>query len=337
MNLFARKRETESPSTEPRESMTLDFEWIPATNGHKPLIDEHVFLLGRPPLRQYLSFVEDLAAEGATAPEGELAEEWRTAQTIIERRQIEEAGLADDPPILPLPDHLEPLRKALEADPIYSGGFSMVPSEVAMVELDRMVVYQKHINLEFTRQLRAKAGPRPSDEDVFRTCIPYDHPLPPIKWMRTGSGTFVFVSPSNDIRYLGSMQLKPENLVGVPSPGNVAAIIGLSVGFGSNFLNAIHCENRIVLNNGSHRAFAMRELGLTHVPCIVQHVSSRAELRAVASSDLRRNPDLYLKGPRPSMLRDYFDPELRKIIPCTRRLRQVRVKYSTDESDLPAI
>jgi hypothetical protein len=335
MKLFQRRPNNDA-SPEPRESMTLDFEWVPATHGHQPLVDDHVFLIGRPPLRQYLSFVEDLAAEGAPG-EGPLAEEWRAAQTIVERRQVDEAGIADHPTITPLPEQLEPLKLALEADPVYANGFTMLPTEIAMVELDRLVVYQKHINLEFTRQLRARVGPSPSDEAVFRTCLPFDNDLPPIKMLKTGSGTYVFVSPSNDIRYLGSMSLKPENIVGVATPGNASAIIGLSVGFGSNFLNAIHCENRIVLNNGSHRAFAMRELGLTHVPCIIQHVSSRAELKAVASSDLRRNPDLYLKGPRPSMLRDYFDPELRKIIPCTRRLRQVRLKYTTDESDLPAV
>ncbi len=335
MKLFQRRPNNDA-SPEPRESMKLDFEWIPATDGNTPLIDEHVFLIGRPPLRQYLSFVEDLAAEGVPG-EGELADEWRTAQAVFERRQVDEAGLADDPPMAPLPDHLEPLKRKLVEDPVYANGFTMLPTEILMVELDRLVVYQKHINLEFTRQLRAKVGPNPSDEDVFRTCLPFDHPQPPMKMLKTGAGTFVFVSPSNDIRYLGSMQLKPENIVGVSTHGHASMIIGLAVGFGSNFLNAIHCENRIVLNNGSHRAFAMRELGLTHVPCIVQHVSSRAELRAVASSDLRRNPDQYLKGPRPSMLRDYFDPELHKIIPCTRRLRQVRVKYYTDESDLPAV
>jgi hypothetical protein len=318
-------------------SIGLELHWVEAKNGQGPLVDEHVFLLGRPSLRQYLSFVNDLAVEGAAAPEPELVQEWRAARAVITQRQGSEAGLADDPPMLPLPERLHPLRDALQRDPVYRNGFSSVPTEVMMVELDRLTVYQKHINLEFTHQIRTRLGPQPSDEDVFRTCIPFDHPQPPVKYMRTGGGTFVFLSPSNDIRYLGSMTLKPENIVGHPLHGAVTAVIGLAVGFGSNFLNAIHCENRLVLNNGSHRAFAMREFGYTHAPCIVQHVDTRDELKAVASGDLRRNPDLYLRGPRPSMLRDYFDPELRKVVPCTRRLRQVRLRYSTDESDLPAV
>jgi len=340
MNLFRRrpKSDPDAPDRGPSESISLELEWVAATNGHKPLVDEHVFLLGRPPLRQYLSFVTDLAIAGAVASEGELADEWRAASDVIARREIDEAGIADDPVFQPLPEHLIPLKERFEANDIYRRGFDMVPTEILMVELDRMVVYQKHINLEFTQQLRARLGVKPADEEVFNTCLPLEgSQQPPLKWMRTGGGTYVFVSPSNDIRYLGSMQLKPENIVNYPVPGNMAMAIGLAVGFGSNFLNAIHCENRLVLNNGSHRAFAMREMGFTHVPCIVQHVGSREELKAVASSDLRRHPDLYLRGPRPSMMKDYFDPELRKVVPCQRRLRQVKLRYSSDESDLPAV
>ena len=37
------------------------------------------------------------------------------------------------------------------------------------------------------------------------------------------------------------------------------------------------------------------------------------------------------------MLKDYFDPKLRKILPVIRRLRQVTVKFQTDEGYVPAM
>ncbi len=335
MKTFTRHKKQAVPGKNGDDSIELRLEWAPAIEAGTPLVDEHVFLLGRPSMRQYLSFVTDLAIDAAD--EQELSAEWRHASKAVARREAEEPEIADNPSINPLPDSYSALRDALGEDPSFRS-FNLVTTEVAMVRLDDMVVYQKHINLEFTKQLRLKLGKHPSEEAIFRTCLPFDHSSPPpVRFMRTNNNTFVFLSPSNDIRYLGSMQLKQENIVGVDSPANMVACIGLAVGFGSNFLNAIHCENRLVLNNGSHRAFALREMGITHAPCIVQHVASREELKAVASSDLRRNPDQYLRGPRPSMIKDYFDPELRKVVPCQRRLRQVRVKYFSDESDLPAI
>jgi hypothetical protein len=310
----------------PDGPMSLDIERVTATDGaNVPLVDDHVFLIGRPSLRGFVSFVTDLAVDGATADRGVLAAQWRAGHAEVQARDQSESGIADGPEIRPVPAHLQPLVDKIANDPLYQHAFDVVPTEVGIVELDSMVVYQKHINLAFVRQLRERLGERPNDEQIFRTCLPFDHPAPPVKWMRTHGNTYIFLSPSNDIRYLGPMVLNQDNIVGHPSPGVIVGVVGLAIGFGSNFLNAIHVENRLILNNGSHRAYALRQMGVTHAPCIIQHVSTREELGVAGPSELKRNPDLYLKNRRPSMLRDYFDPKLHAVIPCTRRLRQVRV------------
>jgi hypothetical protein len=48
-------------------------------------------------------------------------------------------------------------------------------------------------------------------------------------------------------------------------------------------------------------------------------------------------PDVFVGQKRPPMLKDYFDPKLRKIIPVIRRLRQVSVKFQVDEGYIPAM
>jgi len=113
--------------------------------------------------------------------------------------------------------------------------------------------------------------------------------------------------------------------------------VGIAVGFSSNFLNAIYAENRLILNNGNHRAYALRNLGVAHAPCVIEHVSSRDELDLVAASAVRSDPDLYLKHPRPMMLKDYFNPKLRKAVPVHRRLRQVIVQFEAEENYAPAL
>lgn len=39
----------------------------------------------------------------------------------------------------------------------------------------------------------------------------------------------------------------------------------------------------------------------------------------------------------PSMVRDYFNPELRKVMAVNRRLRQITVKFEVREGDVPAL
>jgi hypothetical protein len=107
------------------------------------------------------------------------------------------------------------------------------------------------------------------------------------------------------------------------------------VGYGSNYLNAIHANGRLVLNNGSHRAFCLRELGIQQAPCVVQHVTRREEIEVIASDELREKADLYLTAPRPPLLKDYFDPRLRKILPVLRKQRQIKLSYGLEVIEVP--
>lgn len=300
-------------------------------------VDESLYLIGRPKLKQFLRFVRHNAVD--PPPEDSLIEEWQAAKEHIQALQHEDAYCADYPVIsrMKVDAKYEPLLVEFLKDPLVQNGFNTVPTEVAFIDLDRLVVYQKHIDLTFVKQLQARLGPTPGDEDIFRTCLPYHHPRPPARWSRAEDDSYVFVSPSNDLRFLGAMRLKGEHIQGYPHPGELVGVVGLAVGFGSNFLNAIHFENRLILNNGSHRAYALRELGVTHVPCIVQHVSTCDELEMVASHEVRRDPERFLKDPRPSMLRDYFNPKLRKVMPAHRQVRQVKIQFSFSEYFAPAL
>ena len=297
--------------------------------------DQNLYLIGRPTLKKFLRYVQRHAVNPTA--QGTLADQWQAAKEVVRSLEREEAGVADDPPRGKMGPEYDPLLIEFLRDPLVRHGFNTVPTEVALVELDRLVVSQKHIDLTFVRQLESKLGPAPSREQIFRFCLSFDHPQPPVKWRRVRGDKYVFVSPSNDLRFLGVMPLEPSHIKDYRSPGNLVGVVGIAVGFSSNFLNAIYAENRLVLNNGNHRAYALRSLGVTHAPCIIQHVSSRDELDLVAASAVRSDPDLYLKHPRPMMLKDYFNPKLHKVVPVHRRVRQVSVRFEAEENYAPAL
>ncbi|GEM_PF-284325 len=299
-------------------------------------IDETLYLIGRPTLKQFLRFARHQAVN--PPPEETLTGEWKAASRLLRSLETEEAGYADDPPITKLDvSKYEPLLAEFLKDPLVQNGFNTVPTEVAFVELDRLVVYQHHIDLNHIRRLENELGPLPGDEQIFRTALLHDHPRAPVKWSRLHRDTFVFMSPSNDMRYLGTMKLQPDNIKDYPPPGNLLGVVGIAVGFGSNFLNAVYAEKRLILNNGYHRAYALRKAGVTHAPCIIQHVSPDDELDDVVASEVADNPDYYLKCPRPSVLKDYFDPRLHTVMPTHRRLKQITVKFEVDDGYVPAL
>jgi len=298
-------------------------------------VNEMLYLTGRPTLKQFLRFV---SREGVDPePEGTLVDEWYAARDAVSGIEKEENGAANAPCMAELGLEYEPLLVEFLKDPIQRASFNTVPTGIAMVELDRLVVYQKHIDLTFAEHLARELGPAPSAERVFRTCLSYHHVRPPVKWSRVNSQTYTFISPSNDLRFLGAMPLEGGELKDCPQWGDVVSYLGLAVGFGSNFMNTIHVENRLILNNGSHRAYALRKMGVTHVPCIVQHLPSREALEVVASREISEEMDLYLSHPRPPLLKDYFNPQLHKVLPFRRCLQQITVHFEVTEADVPIL
>ncbi|MDE1820924.1 MAG: hypothetical protein KGJ23_11270 [Euryarchaeota archaeon] len=286
---------------------------------------------------EFLSMV--LNQTGSAAPEvvSQMAGVWRSANDHVKELERDEAGLCDGPPIGELSAKLKALEREVLVDPIFRRAFSVLPTRIGMVDLDRLVVFQKDINLEAVRdQKRALPSPL-SEEDLFRLCLPADHPHPDVHAIRLPAQVpaFSFVSPSTDFRVLDVTVLEGNPIQGAHFGGPVTHVLVAAVGYGPNFLQAVHCENRLVLSNGSHRAYLLRELGFKQVPCLVQEASRREELDAIGGA-LAQNPDLYLKASRPPLLKDYFDEKLRVIVRLPKKARQVRLMVQPEQSDVPS-
>jgi hypothetical protein len=299
-------------------------------------VDQHVFLIGRPPVGEFLGFVRSLSVDGHAADQAALVAAWRAANDHVNDLEKTEGGFADNPELTPLPESLAGVRDALVQTSQYQKSYGFIPNQIAIVELDKLVVFQKHIDLSFVNQLRMTVPADPSAADLFSFCFSPDTSAPRIRFSQTAPNRFTFMSPSNDLRFLEANMFAPQALTGLESAGRPVALIGLVVGYGSNLLNAFWLEDRLVLNNGSHRAYALREHGVTHAPCIIQKLTRRDELELVTNADVAQNPDRYFKAPRPPVLKDYFDPKLRQIIAVARKQRTVQITFGIDVSDVPA-
>jgi hypothetical protein len=297
--------------------------------------DEVVFLTGRPPMSEFLNFVSTQTINGQSSDQRVLANEWRTANDHIHDLETREAGIADGAEIGEIESALEPLAAQVVADPFFRRGYSVLPTSLGVVNLDTLVVFQKFINLGYSSTLQDSLGTSPDAEAVFRFCLPFDHPQPQVRSGRIAANSFVFYSPSTDFRFLEATLLSADQIPGYSAPGPLSGVVALMVGFGSNFLNVVQVENRLILNNGSHRAYALRNHGLTRAPCIIQHVSRREELEYVGSPDLQEHPDSYLRASRPPLLKDYFDPMLRQVLMVPRRSRQVKISFGVEVLDVP--
>lgn len=290
-----------------------------------------VRLLGQPSLEDWLSFVRDTVVDGDKASQRALVDEWRAANDHYYKLEKREAGLAEKIERRPLDPSLEPLAAALTTDPRFVASFEELPTRIEMVELDRLIVSQQSIGLDFAMELAARLPRDPSPEQLFHFCHPAEPARAPFEIVRLDAHRYLFRSDSTDFRAHDPQLLKPSQVTGLATVDPVAAIVGLAIGFGSNLLHAVAADGRLVLQNGYHRAYALRAAGIRHAPCIVQEVSRRDELRLVADDVVVDAPEFYFRAKRPPLLKDYFDPKLHRVLTVRRTSRLIEVSLSVRE------
>jgi hypothetical protein len=295
---------------------------------------EELWLLGQPPLHHYLDYVQDHVIDGKALPRSALVDEWRTANDYYYDLEISEAGIADKIGIHDLPRSLKPLEDEVRANPCFRRSYDMLPTRFAMVELERLVVAQLHVNLTHTNRLRRQLPAQPGAEEVFRFCHPIDRPGPQINIRRVSGTRYSFISESSDLRFREAALLRPDQIAGGERFGPSAVVMGLVVGFSSNFLTAIQSDNRLLLHNGHHRAFALLDHGVTHAPCIIQTVTRRDELNLIAGEDVQEAPAFYFKAARPPLLKDFLDPRIRKVQRIPRPVQMIDIKFEVQDHNV---
>jgi hypothetical protein len=87
---------------------------------------------------------------------------------------------------------------------------------------------------------------------------------------------------------------------------------------------AVQANRRLLLINGTHRAFALLTSGIQHVPCLVSRISRPDEWDLIGAPDVKDNLPSLVQRKRPPLLKDYLDTRFHKVIEVP------RVRYSIE-------
>lgn len=299
---------------------------------HGGILDS-VRLLGQPSLAKYTRFVQEKTVNGAGIDRGGLVAEWRAAKDYYQELEETESGIADEIEIRELDPALTPLVEEAMVDPRFTYAFKTFETRFEMVELDRLVLFQTNVTQQGADRLKEQLPAEPDPAALLRFCLPAVVPEPPVKMRQVGSSRFVFTCESTDFRRHDPVLLRPDQIDDYQSFGPISGVVGLVVGFSSNFLTGVRQgdDGRVLLKNGYHRAYAMRDMGITHAPCIIQTVTSRDELSLAVSSKVAQNLDFYFASARPPMLRDFFDPRIRKVFQIYKTLKMIEIEFDVSE------
>jgi hypothetical protein len=204
------------------------------------------------------------------------------------------------------------------------------------VEIDKLVAPQRTVNLEYVERLIERYPATPTMKDLFDVCISLKRDMDPIQHLEVAPNTHVFSSPNSDIRFLGAFvkDLNGEDCSYAEGGGLPAAAIIAFVGYGAAPVNVLSVGRRVILNNGFHRVFALRSIGVTKIPVVVQHMRN-AQLECPPQvAGLPR--EYLLTHPRPVLVRDFFEPDFAITLKVRERIKTVTVSVVPGQHDVPS-
>jgi len=301
--------------------------------------DVYLVLAGRPPFDEFISYYHRAANGGQVDLWGASAT-WRSAAAQIQRLpRVVAGGLGVGSPVGSLPEILMSATQDLAQTRNVRTLMHQLPSQLAMVELGSLAVRQKHINRSYCSSLLLRV-PSPSDLlATFNFCLrPDTAGLPSVSHAPTANGGFVFVGPSNDLRILEVKVLQPTSIPCADLEGSPQSVMVVSLGYGPNLLTVLRGNDRLLIQNGSHRAFALLEAGHLQAPALVQDIADDLQLALAVGPQAAQSAIAAMYGPqRPPLLRDFLDPNLHVILDYPRRDSAVRVTLGVEVSEIPRV
>ncbi len=266
----------------------------------------------------------------------EILSQWQAQQTAVRQLIQTEVRLADTIQLEPLPaQHASTLQDIAE-DALFKKSFSMLPISFALVEVDKLVASQRAVNLDYVEQLKQSYKNRTDLEDLIDICLSPTRDMPPIQHLEIANNAHVFTSPNLDIRFLGAFlkKLTPEDSQYAVLGGLPAAAIIAFVGYGAASVNVLRWQNRLVLNNGFHRAYALRSIGVTKIPVVVQQVNNFLLEFPTQVGGLPR--EYLVQTPRPVLMKDFFQEHFCVTLKAKDKIKVVTLQTGLGQFDAPA-
>ncbi|HCL3339806.1 hypothetical protein FA158_11295 [Pseudomonas aeruginosa] len=297
--------------------------------------DPTLVLRGLFPLSRLIRFVRERCPPGQVDESVQL-DQWRQAKAVALELIDEEAGYADNVGIQALPDDLQPLGEAALRHPSMHRITSRVPRTWYMVEVDRLVVFQDSLNLRYLDELRSSFPINPSEKEIMEFAASQGASAQPAVHYSPADGDYAFSSKSNDLRFLDVTVIDPSVIAHYEPFGAASYAIVVYLGFSDNVVSATRVGKRLILTNGSHRAYLLRSLGIRYIPCLVTDASASDISDILLPSAIKQDQELYLRSARPPLFKDYNDARLTQIVPVIRKNYVLRAKLDLRRTTVPA-
>jgi len=297
----------------------------------------YVFLYGASAKSEVVTYVRTECIPEEQDHLDDILSDWQTASKVFEDLEQAEIGEPEAIDVQEIPSEQLSKVQQIQGDSLFKQSFSLLPYEFKLVEIDRLVASQRAVNLDYVELLKKRVPPKPDVSNLIDICLSAKTQVKPPAEQILAQNVYSYTSENLDFRFLGGFQkpLCQDDINACTAGGVPLSAIVLLVGLGAGSMNALSYKGRIILNNGFHRAFALRSLGVTHIPLIVQKVTNPQLEVPQTIANLPR--EYVLGAQRPALVKDFSNPNLTKTLRVKARNRVVQVQWGANQFSLPIV
>jgi hypothetical protein len=221
------------------------------------------------------------------------------------------------------PDYQTYLHQ-VSSTPAFQQAFQGLNWSFKIVEIDKLVCYQRWVDLDYVAELSGNLGSSPDPLTVLKFCIPPSFPMQASISAEPHSGSITISSNSPNLSVTGLSfgQAVPE------SPATVVFTLGVN----ANYVQVVKYKDRFIVKNGHHRLYTLRHLGITTTPCVYSEISDYALSGGDRPGFFSR--EIVLSSRPPSMT-DFFDNSLAADIRIQPTMNVIRIKAEQFPVSIP--
>jgi hypothetical protein len=273
----------------------------------------------------------DIVSADSEDRKQEIKRSWPVAADAFQNLVASEAGLPESVATSALPPEMDDYLRNVRKNPAFAKTFANYPISFEYVEIDKLVAGQRTVHLDWVGELIKKGRP----DNIAEFCLDPGQDSTPITIARSGNTAFTASSRNPSMRFLGVFEnpFQDDGVLGHHPGGQPAHAIVLLLGYGISTINAYRVNRRLILGNGFHRLYALKALGLTHAPAVVQRVTHpQLEMPAVLGELPREH---LVNTIRPGLMKDFFDERLVCEITQKSFIKTIQVAWGTNDALVP--
>lgn len=211
---------------------------------------------------------------------------------------------------------------------------------IKMVKIDELICLQSYVNLDRANFQKSKIRKNATTEELLDFCFPMDRDAAQIHSHMISNNAVLFSTDDHDVRP-GKIEVRKVPKFGDDGVEKIPALV-IPVLEGDPFVYCVRTYGQfqmqdqttkkvyfLTLQNGIHRAYALKSLGIEYMPCIIIDPTTAAETQLVSKN---WTPERAMQNvsQRPPLMKDFFNYDLVEKFKVRKRLMCIRVEWKIE-------